>query len=205
MADSEDTISVPHNFRTVCSMMDAKTHQSKGLLYRSSKLDYMMLRDIHDLKNVLGIKSIIDLRSKEEYTHSHNCNFVDQCFTLLNVRVPQTLKRPQAGEKIETEVLQENRSCVEKHYLINFFPRPYVMTLLSRAPWYVRLYCIFWLLMDKVLRSSYLHFMQCFARYILSKRGLIETYTDAIELSQRSIYSVCYNFVRRTLIYKELE
>ncbi|KAL3856980.1 hypothetical protein ACJMK2_011684 [Sinanodonta woodiana] len=180
---------LPHNFRAVSSIKDEKTNQSKGFLYRSSKLDYLSLKDVDDLKNVLDIKCIIDLRSKGEYTHSDGSKFVDERFKLVKVTVPHTLKRFQAGEKIETEVLDDSRLCVEKHYLINFFTAPYIWTIYNRAPWYVRLYSLIWLLIDLVLCNGYQYFVQCFSYSTLNKEGLIGTYKDIVELSHRSICS----------------
>ncbi|KAK3603269.1 hypothetical protein CHS0354_007600 [Potamilus streckersoni] len=194
MANSEETMikiipNFPHNFRAVCSIKDAKTNQSKGLLYRSSKPDYMRLKDVDDLKNVLDIKCIIDLRSKGEYTHSDGSKFVDERFKLIKVKVPHTLKRLQPDEKVETEVLEGSGLCIEKHYLINFFTTPYIWTVYNRAPWYVRLYSLIWLLLDLVLCTGYQYFVQCFSYSTLNKEGLIGTYKDIVELSHRSICS----------------
>ncbi|XP_064612227.1 uncharacterized protein LOC135476212 [Liolophura sinensis] len=92
-------------------------------------------------------------------------------------------------DKESLEKSQANSSSPPpiKHYLIDFFTGRFIWSVFRRAPWYIQLYAFFWLLIDFILRTGYLYFVQTFAKYVLNRNGILHQYMDIVDLSQRSI------------------
>lgn len=74
-----------------------------------------------------------------------------------------------------------------KHHFIDFYTGYYIWMIYNRAPWYVRIYSIFFLLIDVIFNTGYIYFVQCFAPTVLNPRGLGGQYVDMVEMSHRSI------------------
>lgn len=182
--------SVP-NFRVLCgagSQVDARN----GVIFRSSRPDFVE-HDELDTFRELGIKSIIDFRSRREYFTADGNHVLDQEYHLYKVQLPfgRNFRHGESVSlvKIKPKYAQwpENAQSSRKHYLINFFPMSYIWSVFNRAPWYIRLYSLIILVFDLIFYTGYKYFVRLFARTTLNGTGLIGQYQDIIELSQRGI------------------
>ncbi|KAK7505938.1 hypothetical protein BaRGS_00002660 [Batillaria attramentaria] len=182
--------SVP-NFRVLCAS-GPHIETQNGLVYRSSRPDFMEHDELGAFKE-LGIQSIIDFRSRREYLGADGNHLIDQEYHLYQVKLPHgrnfRSREPVSLVKLKPKRLQcpENADSTCKHFLINFFPMSYIWNVFNRAPWYIRLYSLIFLLFDIIFQTGYKYFVRLFARTTLNHTGLIGQYQDMVELSQRGI------------------
>lgn len=173
------------NFRPLCNKKG-----SPNAIFRSSRPDLIGQDDL-EVFNETCIQSIIDFRSKKEYLASDGNHLLDQEYHLYHVKFPKG-RNYRHDERVEVERVScvdnvENIQSNRRHYLINFFTLNYIWEVFNRAPWYVRLYSLFYMLIDLVCGTGHKHFVRLFARTILNSTGIIGQYKDMIEFSQRSI------------------
>ncbi len=88
---------------------------------------------------------------------------------------------PPRGEGMEGEQ--------GKHFLVDFFKMNYVYAVFTRAPWYVRLYSVLYLIYDVIFNTGFRYFVSLFARKVLNHTGLTGQYIDMLTYSQASICS----------------
>lgn len=74
-----------------------------------------------------------------------------------------------------------------KHFLIDFFKINYIWKVYNRAPWYIKLYSLFFLIFDLLFNTGFRYFVRVFARHVLNQEGLYGQYCDMINHSQASI------------------
>ena len=188
--------SVP-NFRLLCAVDSTSSSASQSFaVFRSSRPDRIGRGDLRTFKE-LGIRCIIDFRSKQEYNTADGARLLDQEYLLYCVQFPrgrnykhdEAVKAeriaPKCSSKSEGTSPQTDTQC--KHYLINFFTLNYIRAVFNRAPLYIRLYSLFYLLYDYIFHTGHKYFVRLFARTTLNSTGLIGQYKDMIEYSQRSI------------------
>ncbi|GFO44331.1 hypothetical protein PoB_007083600 [Plakobranchus ocellatus] len=208
--------SVP-NMRLLCNQfMNSNEMFSppKAGLYRSSKPDHISQDDLTEFRN-LGIKCIIDFRSKDEYFGSEGCCLLDKEYILHKVIPPKkvgqstTFERIDLNEKAESEAsscfssplgssmystegvgtaLKESDGIEKRHFLINFFTPKYIFRSFSRLPCY--LYCIgiFHLLCDLIRRDTkFKNFSLFFTSNVLNRAGIKGQYRDVVDLCQPSV------------------
>lgn len=185
-------ISVP-NFRLLCSGSKCSLVQQRSpSVFRSSRPDLIGQGELSSFKQ-LGIQSIIDFRSKQEYLTADGNHLLDQEYHLYNVKLPKG-RNFRHGEPVRFQRIAPSRldypenvdsSC--RHYLINFFTLNYIWKVFNRAPWYIRLYSLLLLFYDFVFQTGHKHFVRLFARTTLNSTGILGQYKDIIEYSQRSI------------------
>ena len=196
------------NFRQINDIPDGKDDKKvKYKLYRSSRPDFLTASEVESFKN-LGIKSIIDFRSLSEYRKAKGNKLLDRDFPVYKVQIPFRLKYKPNQEvkvkKIKTKgstkqgdssgtdidaITNENdfKEPQGKHYLVDFFKMNYVVAVFNRAPWYVRLYSMFYLIFDFIFNTGYRYFVGLFARKVLNREGLTGQYIDMLTYSQASM------------------
>ena len=196
------------NFRQINDFPDGKDDKKvKYKLYRSSRPDFLTAPEVESFKN-LGIKSIIDFRSHSEYHKAKGNKLLDRDFPVYKVQIPFRLKYKPNQEvkvkKIKTKgstkqgdssgtdsdaITNENdfKEPQGKHYLVDFFKMNYVVAVFNRAPWYVRLYSMFYLIFDFIFNTGYRYFVGLFARKVLNREGLTGQYIDMLTYSQASM------------------
>lgn len=202
------------NLRLLCSCSEYPEERDilkKAAIYRSSKPDRLNQEDLMIFEK-LGIKCIIDLRSKEEYFSSGEPKLLDREYTLHKVipakKVGQalTVERidtaqieqpaaqkhdPTSSTKKENDSLGANpRPLDKKHFLINFFTPGYILRSVSRLPCY--LYCVglFHFLCDFIRRdTSFKRFGRFFTQNVINRIGIKGQYKDIAEFCQPAICS----------------
>jgi protein tyrosine/serine phosphatase len=180
-------------------------------LYRSSRPDFLTAEEVVRFRE-LGIKSIIDFRSNDEYRKATGNKLLDAAYPVYKVKLPfsssyragdqikyvpvrargNKVSPPTSSEHSQSETSDEKSGAatnepVGKHLLINFFKIQYGWAVFCRAPWYIQLYALLHLIVDLVLRTGYRYFVRVFARYVLNKEGLVGQYFDMLEHSQSAI------------------
>ncbi|CAL1534330.1 unnamed protein product [Lymnaea stagnalis] len=97
--------SVP-NLRILCtrstSSIYSKLQENAAAVYRSSKPDRLISEELAEFRK-LGIKCIIDFRSKEEYLGTDGHCLLDKEYSLYKVCVPK--ENYKAGEKVKCEII----------------------------------------------------------------------------------------------------
>lgn len=184
------------NFRPVVvktsSENDAINKKHKPTLYRSSRPDFLEDSDLMKFEK-LGIKCIIDLRSTKEYEKANGAKNLNKNFIVNKIVLPKPWSKLQVGEKAKTQplskYLSERQEVHGKHVLVNFFRLNYILAVFSRAPWYLQILSLFYLVYDVVLNTGYKHFVRLFARNILNPCGIAGQYKDIVTYSHASICS----------------
>ena len=190
------------NFRKVeHNVADSSPIDGPAKLYRSSRPDFLTSEEIEAFKE-LGIKSIIDFRSAREYKKASGHKIIDRSFPVYKVKLPHS-GRHKRGRAVQFKQLNTKASIQKedhhaingtstqnhKHYLLDFFNLRYVWAVYTRAPWYLRIYSLLFLIIDVILNTGYKYFVRCYARNVLNKLGLLGQYFDMITYSQAPIYS----------------
>lgn len=178
------------NFRFVGGSLICGTTEKPvtNRLYRSSRPDFLQHDEVTSFVN-LELRSILDFRSAKEYKKANGTKFLDQHFKVYKVIVPSNGYSETAPVKftpVRTK-LQPVTGTQRKHYLIDFFNINYVWAIYKRAPWFIKLYSLLWLLVDVMLNTGYRYFVQVFATNVLNKGGLLGNYIDMLTYSQASI------------------
>ena len=186
--------SVP-NLRLLCS----STALSGVGIYRSSKPDRLTCEDLPGFQN-LGIKYIIDFRSKEEYFSSDGQKLLDKDYLLYKVTPAKKAGQTFTTERIDDcksdhsctrkeEVLASSDGAKAKHFLINFFTPSYILRSVSRLPCY--LYCvgIFHFLCDLFIRrdTTFKRFGRFFTQNVINRVGIKGQYIDITEFCQPAL------------------
>jgi hypothetical protein len=107
-------------------------------------------------------------------------------FVVLHCRVLQVLAT-SVGDSVKYVPLKKNSVSVRKHFLVSFFGIPYILAMLSRAPWNIVPRLLFWVIVDLFKRTGFKHCMRTFAQVVLNKGGLYGLYVDFLTHSQAAI------------------
>ncbi|KAH9508323.1 hypothetical protein Btru_050838 [Bulinus truncatus] len=172
------------NLRLLCKKVSSESSEvyNAAAIYRSSKPDRIVVEDLEKFRR-LGIKCIVDFRSKDEYLSTDGHCLIDAEYTLYKVCLPKDNYSP--GEKVTAEVLSKpekrpqkakNPSSLEsgsavlsrdgdfettekRHYLINFF----------------------------TARNKFKNFTKLIVQKAVNSKGIYGQYIGFIENSQSSI------------------
>ncbi len=169
----------------------------KHKVYRSSRPDLLTVSELERWKS-LGIKTIIDFRSFSEYRKANGYKLLDELFPVYKVVFPSGFKyKPNQEIVVKKIAPRKYRKSVPsedvekepqgKHFLLDFFRMNYIVAVFNRAPWYIRLYSMFILVIDMVLNTGYRYFVTLFARHVLNHNGLSGQYIDMLTYSQSSM------------------
>lgn len=180
---------------------------SRGKLYRSSRQDLLSRADTERL-NDLGIRSVVDFRSKSEYKAASGDKIFDQNSSILEVIIPKgqssakricdvstkpvKMKYLKAIKNNEAPTLDGCNSTyhsaiTRKRFLLDFFKFHFVWTVFNRIPLYKRLISLVYLIVDILFRTHFRYFIRYFAKETLNPAGLLSSYIDMIELSGAQI------------------
>ncbi|CAD5117183.1 unnamed protein product [Dimorphilus gyrociliatus] len=184
------------NFRPVVVKVTPDTSSTEkhcqATLYRSSRPDFLENDELKKFEE-LGIKCIIDLRSSKEYEKANGAKNLNKTFTVNKISLPLPWKKLKVGEKAELKPIEkylpENTERKGKHVLVNFFRLNYIVAVFSRAPWYLQIMSLFYLLIDLIGNTGYKNFVRIFARNILNPVGIAGQYKDMVTYSHASICS----------------
>ncbi|XP_006811230.2 uncharacterized protein LOC100370490 [Saccoglossus kowalevskii] len=189
---SEHVETVPSRIVHLGSMPNLrKVFPEHAMLYRSSRPDFITEGD-HEKIRELGIRTVVDFRSAREYTKAKGEKLLDTDFDCVAVQLPGVHEKP--GEVNYSPIHQRNRSTKnetsnnpKKHYFIDFFRPNYVWAVFKRAPLFIRITSLFFLLVDIIFKTHY--FVKYYAKHVINDAGLVANYIDMLELSQRQIYA----------------
>ncbi|XP_076452737.1 uncharacterized protein LOC143288275 [Babylonia areolata] len=174
------------NFRFLCGSQDSL--KKDPAVFRSAKPDNVSETDLRAIKYQLGIKCIVDCRSKHEYQKSHKATRLDAEYQLYTVKLPFGRNfRHDEPVTVEPVTTVETGPSDYRHYLIDFFTAYYILKIICRLPWYIKLYSIFVYLYDSFCCTGYKNFIRLIAQTVINKTGLVGQYKDMIDFSQRSI------------------
>ncbi|GFS15953.1 tyrosine-protein phosphatase [Elysia marginata] len=200
------------NLRLLCrysELVEENVNVPKAAIYRSSKPDRLNQEDLVTFRN-LGIKCIIDFRSKEEYFNSDGQRLLDGEYILHKVTPAKKAGQTLTVERIDTAKVNHSSykakdvqvstskadsECLDagvekKHFLINFFTPSYIFRSVSRLPCY--LYCVglFHFLCDFIRRdTSFKRFGRFFTRTVINRIGIKGQYADIADFCQPAICS----------------
>ncbi|XP_060084806.1 uncharacterized protein LOC132564143 [Ylistrum balloti] len=178
-----------HNFRPVGAQNGI---ECKRFLFRSSRPDLLHADEVEEFMD-LGINSIIDLRSHQEFLFVDGNKYLQKkgLYTTCIVDLPKKRNYRPAEEvsyTVNRDLMRnENGSSARNHYLINFYEKEYIISIIKRAPWYAKILSVFVFLFDVIFRTHFYYLVRLFAYFVLNPAGLAGTYIDILELSQTSI------------------
>ena len=197
--DFEGFPSMP-NFRPVYPYTDKKKPKNtKYVVFRSSRPDYLTESEVKRFES-FGIKSIIDFRAVHEYTKATGNKLLDSTYAAYKVKIPDDNYKP--GDKVQYSTsfqLGTNSNKVttgseaRRHFLVNFFRMNYVSTVYKRGSWFLRIFSLFYLLMDLVAmiwnkgKTNFTNFVGIYAKHVINPAGLIQQYKDMVDMSHVSI------------------
>ena len=193
----EKFTSMPNFRRVNARYVDITGTERSTKLYRSSRPDYLTQNEAQTFIN-LGIRSIIDCRSGTEYNKANGTKILDHYYPLCKVKLPLYRKlkisdpiayKTMKSSSSNGSVSSHEESIPGKHYLVNFFKMNYIMAVFNKAPWYLKLYSLLFLLVDVIMNTGFRYFIRMFARNVLNKQGLAGQYKDILRLSQNQIFA----------------
>ena len=182
--------SMPNFRRVTVQYLDDDNVERSTKLFRSSRPDFLSEEEAESFTK-LGIRSVIDCRSAKEYKKANGTKVLDKYYPLYKVKLP-LYSRFKYGSPVTYKPVSggvHNKDVKGRHYLINFFKMNYIVAVYNRAPWYLKLYSLLYLLIDLIFNTGYLYFVRVFARNVLNKEGLVGQYTDMIRYSQNQLYA----------------
>ena len=154
---------------------------------------------IHPLSMENNINGTEDAKQKSEAkhqnnTHAHDCDSDTPPSPSTNS--PDLLNHDNIDQSNADEhngSLENSMSSPKTHVLIDFFLMNYVWSIFKKAPWFIQLFSLLYLVVDLILNTHFKYFVRFFARNVLNKKGLIGQYIDMINHSQGSIYGGKYS------------
>ncbi|ELT93610.1 hypothetical protein CAPTEDRAFT_211304 [Capitella teleta] len=179
------------NFRALDCQPENASHTYPTKLYRSSRPDFLTQEEVEIFQKELGIKCIIDVRSVREYKRANGRKLLNDSYPGFKVQLPRKMKY-KPGDQVEAKpvkLLANARDLDQnlKHYFMDFFKLNYVWAIYNRAPLYVRLYSLLFLILDLILMTNFVYFVRIFAKNVLNKQGLVGQYIDMLHYSQAQI------------------
>ncbi|CAH1246215.1 Hypp7683 [Branchiostoma lanceolatum] len=161
-----------------------------GKLYRSSTVDNVTPDDVEKLSN-LGIKTIVDLRSVEEFNESSAPRLMDNTFQVVRVEVQD--RKPQPPE-LRFSVKETGSYQDKRHYIVSCYNRHFFTGVLQRKPWYLKIYIILTMilawLVDTALRTKMKYLKKAIVPIVLSKdQGILQWYKDMVDFSTGSMFA----------------
>lgn len=180
---------------------DGESKTGRINLYRSSRPDFLTSEEI-DKFRAAGIRCIIDFRSVKEYRKATGLKNLDKFYPSYKVKLPFKfcyspdekvvyipLKSPSCyfSHSNGSQCQEQRTEQLGKHFLINFFMINYIWKVFNRAPWYIQLYSLLFLIVDVIFNTGYRYFVRVFAKHVLNRDGLFGQYRDMINHSKASI------------------
>ena len=163
-----------------------------GLLFRSSRPDFVTPRDKR-LFQLLGVRTIVDLRSHIEYQHANGEKLLDENYQLCTLRGGETV--PISGGNSLA-----NRSSHGRHFMLGLWTREMVSqsiqlawdSVLQRTMIYFAL-TLLWIC-DKAFGSY--HSPKFFVRFVVNRFSAMQQYVLTLEYSKPLIASILRHFLQ---------
>ncbi|XP_059169268.1 uncharacterized protein LOC131951027 [Physella acuta] len=203
------------NLRILCKRPTSSTTNplviNTAAVYRSSKPDKIISAHLDEFRK-LGIKCIIDFRSKDEYFSSEGHRLLDKEYSLFKVCLPKENYKP--GQSIQakeipipddlivksepstkdvkdsiSETTPEGTKNLKQHYLIDFFSMKYILSVFNRLPWHLWCVGILYYLYDFITRNKFKNFTKFFVSNAVNRFGIYGQYKDIVNFSQPAICS----------------
>ncbi|CAH1251445.1 Hypp9066 [Branchiostoma lanceolatum] len=161
-----------------------------GKLYRSAKVDNVTPDDVDKLSS-LGIKTIVDLRTLNEYRGSSAPKLLDDTFQVVTLKAQD--RKPHPPE-LHFTVKEAGSHQDKTHYFVTFVNGQFFKGVLQRKPWYLRIYIILTMilawLVDTVLRTNGEYLRKVASPILASKdQGMFQLYKDYVDLSTGSMFA----------------
>ncbi|CAH1785413.1 unnamed protein product [Owenia fusiformis] len=186
--------SMPNFRRLYPTEEDDNNRTPIGKVYRTSRPDFLTSEEAEVVRDKLGIKSIIDFRSSNEYTNIANGSKVlDTDYKVYKIKIPflnfnqKPLKAVAAKHLPRKRFRKSDENCSRRHFLIDFFKLNYIWLIYSRAPLITKVFSLVYLIYDAIFRTGFRYFVRPFAKAVLNPRGILGQYKDIIEQSQNGI------------------
>lgn len=172
-----------HNFRQVGGGVCLFNRQGRRirdqLLYRSSRTDFLTEEEVdHFLE--LGIKVIIDLRTKEEYSRADGDKILGRYYTPYIFKNGKACRQGQ-----DPRNSKDTSSNQRKRYFVNMMTRQYVMRVYNQVNFVVRWFTPVVLLVDWLFGCSLT--VRIYSRRVINRQSLSEWYMDILEHAKSEV------------------
>lgn len=165
-----------HNFRDVCGGSCLfNRHGQKlrdGLLFRSSRTDFVTEEEA-DRFMQLGIKAIIELRTREEYRRASGSKILGKHYT------PYVGKVCKDPSKV---------SSPRKRYFVNLMTREYAMTVYNQVNFIVRFSTPVLLFVDWLFGCNLT--VKMYSHLVINRQSLAEWYMDILEHAKPEVADI---------------
>ena len=140
------------------------------------------------------VKKIIEDSKSKQKSKKENENEEgagDDGNGLLNKENPSTEMRNRFdATKPLLEANEKEMEYENKHFLIDFYPFKYVLSMIFfNLPWYMMLRAFFVMFADLIRRNKFKNFINFFIQEAVNKRGIKAQYIDMITYCQPQICS----------------
>ena len=160
-----------------------------GLLYRSSRTDFVTVKD-KGVFQQLGIKSIIDLRQKSEYERADGEKLLDDMYEVF-------VLRKGVAEPWKPSLRWGRKSCVSnatthsffgRRYLVNLFTMKLIWHYFVKLNFFLRYFSLIFVAIDWIFGS---HLFTKFYNYlVVNSVSMTENYSDMLEFGKLVIADV---------------
>jgi hypothetical protein len=158
-----------HNFRDVGGSPLYNRHGQKlrdGLLFRSARTDFVAEEEA-DRFLQLGIKTIVDLRTKEEYSRATGRKVLGEHYA------------PYIGTVCKD---RSRASCSQRQHFMSVMTREYGRAIYNRVNIFFRCFTPVLLLADWLFGSTLT--VKMFSHLVLNQQSLAEWYMDILEYAK---------------------
>lgn len=160
------------NFRdvgTTCLYNRSGQKIREGLLFRSSRTDFVTEEEA-DRFLKLGIKSIIDLRTKQEYSRASGAKVLGKYYATCEGRICTVPSNPR------------------KRYFISLMTKEYAKMVYNQVNFAVRCITPVVLLVDWLFRCELT--MKLFSHLVINRQSLAEWYMDILEHAKPQVLDI---------------
>ena len=161
-----------------------------GLLYRSSRTDFVTHRDTGRFQE-LGIKSIIDLRRQSEYERSDGDKILDSMYPVCVLKKGQAEPMKPSfrwGKKGGTALTDDSSATLGRRLLVNMWTMELIWHTFAKLNFFLRWISIVLVLVDW-LYGSHL-FVKLYTRLVINQTSLTDQYMEVLEFTKPVIADI---------------
>lgn len=187
------------NFRQAggkCLVTSSKRRVKDGLLYRSSRTDFLTEKEKAHFTR-LGIKAIIDLRRKSEYERSDGEKILDDlyCPCVMEKGKVANLKpsmrwggQLRRRQQVKTDSTDLSPSLKGKRYLINMMTMDLIWYFFTKVNFFVRYLSLILVLVDWLFGCHY--FVKFFYWAVINRQTLASQYVQILEYTKGAVVDI---------------
>ena len=150
-----------------------------GLMYRSSRTDFVTCKDVTLFRERLGIKTIIDLRRLEEYNAADGEK-------LLNSLYEPCIVHNGVRKKLHAHHCAGNDDeLLGTRYIISMTSKKLIWHLFNKIHFLVRWFTLLIALFDWIFGTHY--FVKIFNHYVLNHQTMSQRYLEVLEFCKDSV------------------